>query len=351
MYRFAFAIGLSLVTNPVWAADEFPVLVYPVQRTGTAPELDGRFDEPFWSEAPLVSGFTLHRIKRLGMPQAQTSFRVLYDDQYLYFGVTCREAHIDRLRAQGRVRDDPELFADDVVELFVDPHHSHEIYYQFAVNSQGVFYDGMKVQSTWNGRARVAVHIAQGAWSVELAIPWPDLGIEKPVNAMVVGFNVCRHRNLGTREYSNWSQTRKNFHDVARYAHLVLTPSNQASEILEAQVRKGDRHGPIRLFDHNGYSGSSYAALGREAMQNLDRLLLALRSTIGDQESEQVRQELQKSLEAIEARIGPYRQRLVDERLLGAVAWARLSARLSDIEKQFPDVVWKARLAALLTRI
>src|SRR3990170_1107489 len=106
------------------------------------------------------------------------------------------------------------------------------------------------------------MHLDDTAWTLEVAIPWADLGLISPQSGDLLGFNVCRNRYLsGRTEWSNWAQTKGNFHDVERFAHLVLSPTPEEIGRLGGELRKGERSGPILLFGPEGYSGTSYRAL------------------------------------------------------------------------------------------
>ena len=72
--------------------------------------VDGVPDEKAWQAAPVNTSFT-HPISKgrlagelaSGKPvpkQAQTEFRVLFDDTTLYIGVVCHEPHPDQIRLQ-----------------------------------------------------------------------------------------------------------------------------------------------------------------------------------------------------------------------------------------------------------
>lgn len=113
-------------------------------RTAERPVIDGRLDDPAWRAAPVQTGF-----ERLGLlserqvipDEAQTLFRVLYDDAGIYLGIECREPHLDQLTVRAADRHDAAMWSDDDVELFIDPVGDRSEYYQFAVNSAGTQVD------------------------------------------------------------------------------------------------------------------------------------------------------------------------------------------------------------------
>lgn len=148
--------------------------VYPCPQAATAPVLDGKLDDPVWQQAPLVSGLLAYGGDRLA--KVQTSFRVLYDAENLYFGIQCDEPLMDKLIPLVFTRDDHDLFRSETVELFVDPGHSHDLYYQLAMTATGSLYDGRREDVSWHSRTVVKASRESDHWSLEVAIPWADLG-------------------------------------------------------------------------------------------------------------------------------------------------------------------------------
>ena len=222
------------------AADEYPVKVYPCPRLAPPPVIDGSPDDACWATAPLVSGFT--RYNKPVLLDVQASFRVGYDDQCLYFAVLCDEPLAAKLTPSFAGRDSSGCFRGETIEIFLDPRHDHTDYYQFAVNLAGSFYDSHKADAYWNSAARLGTKLGAKGWTLELAIPWRDVGLATPRPGAVVGFNVCRDRYAGgAREWSNWSQTMANFHDAPRFGHLVLSPlhTNDAPSAIPRLIDLG----------------------------------------------------------------------------------------------------------------
>ena len=152
-----------------FAADSFPINVYPCTRTERPPVLDGKLDDAVWQRATLVSGFTLLNTDKLVSPQ--TSFRLLWDDKYLYLGVQCDEPQIEKVTSVRHAHDGPGVFSGEAIEFFVDPDHTHDLYYQFAFNVAGSLYDGKRFVASWNSGAEVKTHLGESFWSAEVAVP------------------------------------------------------------------------------------------------------------------------------------------------------------------------------------
>ncbi len=118
-----------------------------------------------------------------------------------------------------------------------------------------------------------ATVLGDDGWSLEVAIPWADMG-EAPEPGQVVGFNVCRDRYLGAnKQWMNWSQTAANFHDPDRFGHAVLSPDAHRLGELEAEYRRGGRDGAIVFLGPPALVEASYRALVSHALVGAGELL------------------------------------------------------------------------------
>lgn len=347
--RTAFTLAAVLFCVCCHAADDYPVYVYPCPRAEQPPNVDGVLDDACWQQAPLVSGFTFYDKSEL--VEVQTSFRVVYDDRRVYFGVRCEEPSMDKLSPAATARDDGEVFRQEALEFFVDPTHDHVHYYQFGVGAAGSLYDSRRRDTAWNSEAQVRVARGEAHWSLEFSIPWADLAIQPRVGA-VIGFNVCRDRYIGRRrEWTNWSQTKANFHDPERFAHLVLSPTAEQLGKLGDEFRRGDRSGPLRVFSAEGFSETSYRALAREALAGLDALLQELEKARRKEADAAVAGELGKLIDDYRRQMAPYRAYIQGRQPLDAATWTEMDMRLHTLSQKLQGALWEARLKALLAGI
>lgn len=325
------------------AADSFAVRVYPTPRAA-ALTLDGKLDDPDWQQAPLVSGFTGYEDNKLG--EVQTAFRVLYDDKYLYFGIHCDEPNMDRVQPTRVAHDEHGIFRTEVIELFLDPGHTHDLYYQLAFNVAGSLYDGERESTSWNSDAIVKTHMGPDFWSVELAMPWSKLGGDV-TPGRVVGFNLNRSRHVGATgsQYMTWTQVQGGFHDPARFAHLVLSGTPEMIGKLGPEFRKGDRTGPIHVYSAEGFSQQSYSQLAQAALAELDGLVAGL-------QAEQKRETDKAAAAELVRRLAEHQQQLADyhrqAQKLNAAEWSRLDVDMQKLRTVLSQVLWDARLSAIL---
>lgn len=85
-----------------WKTEETP-MVYPCHRLDNAPVIDGKIDEDAWKTIPECRGFRI-LATRLGPDRpgwfdfkGQTSFRIGYDNKFIYLAVTCVEQNIGNI--------------------------------------------------------------------------------------------------------------------------------------------------------------------------------------------------------------------------------------------------------------
>jgi len=332
------------------AEDSYDVKVYPCPKATEAVVVDGALAEAAWEAAPLVTGFTWYNRPEL-LP-AQTFIRVLFDDHALYFAVICDEPNIDKLAPVRQARDTHAVFDGETIEIFVDPKHDSN-YYQFAASAAGSVWDSRGSDTGWNADVTAATSIDEAAkqWTLEFAVPWKGLGVE-PTPGAVVGFNVCRDRFLGgSREWSNWSQTQANFHDPERFAHLVLDTTPEQLGSMAGEFRKGDRHGRLVIYSSEGFANISYLAMAKESLRKLEEQLGGLERVAGEPADAATRAELEKRLRAYRAEIEPFQQQVETGASLDAAAWMKIDLRVDQLSRELGEVIWEARLAALLSSI
>ncbi|NOY81028.1 MAG: hypothetical protein GXP31_08485 [Kiritimatiellaeota bacterium] len=189
--------------------------------------IDGRLDEAAWKAAPEHTRFekTGLRERRIIPEDTQTSFRVLYDDATLYFGIRCREPKMGELTVKAADKHDAAMWSDDDVELFIDPVGDRNEYYQFAVNSRGTQVDLYMIERGNTGKRYSAVWQAEtyrgdDFWSVEIALPFAAL-FQRPSESWCENwvFSISRTRTPAPRYYSQFSPGNK-YHDIDSFGTL-----------------------------------------------------------------------------------------------------------------------------------
>ncbi len=330
------------------AGDTFENRVYVAEKTPGPITLDGKLDEAAWRAAPAAGGFTFWNRPEKVSPQ--TFLRVTYDDRNLYFGIRCDEPRMKDVHPVAQARDAHAVFSGETIEIFIDPKHDHSNYYQLAINSAASMYDSRGQDQAWNCGMRAATHREKDAWTLEVAVPWKDLG-GLPAPGAIIGFNVCRDRQVGGKQWSNWSQTQGGFHDPVHFAHLVLGRKGLSLKSLTRELRKGGRSGPIVLFTREGFGKTTYLALARASIQQLDEKLAELAKEAKQEQSPAVRAALRAVIEGVRRKAAPFRRLVQTRDRLDAKAWTDLDQQITRWLNGLNQAVWEARLKALVSEI
>ena len=109
-------------------------------RARTGIDVDGRFDEPVWADAPPITEF-IQEDPAEGEPGTErTEIRVAYDDDAIYIGAMLFDRYPITTRLNRRDTGSGDF---DYITISLDSFHDHETVYQFAVNASGSFRDAV----------------------------------------------------------------------------------------------------------------------------------------------------------------------------------------------------------------
>ncbi|MFH1476140.1 MAG: carbohydrate-binding family 9-like protein [Verrucomicrobiota bacterium] len=193
------------------------------------PVIDGRLDDACWKRSVELGPFV--RMAGGELPREDSRAYLVYDDKYLYLGIECDESLLDeRLQRTHEIKRemkdrDAAVYADDCVEIFLQPDPAQGAYYHLVINSLGTLYDARcgkdgATDKGWNSNAKIAVSSDQKAWRVELAMPWSDFDLAAREGRRF-RFNICRHA-CPSQEYTCWSPTGTGFHQPDKFGVVVL---------------------------------------------------------------------------------------------------------------------------------
>lgn len=213
--RSALLVSTAMVAGSALAEPEkvlppessFMRTAHAARRMGAPIVVDGRMDEPSWQAAPLEEGFTQVSPDE-GRPAAvRTAFRVLWDDEYLYFGAICDDPEPPTATLSRRDR----FVEGDSVQFDLDTTLDRRTAYHFQVYAAGQQLDALHFNDTdfttdWDTAWESAVARNGQGWSVEMKIPLRSLRI--PDQVKVMGFNV--YRKLSRRQEEDQWRFRPN---------------------------------------------------------------------------------------------------------------------------------------------
>lgn len=209
--RCSLALGLA------WVLAALPALAQPGDRAVVAAPvgdvplvIDGHLAEAAWATAEETGDFVERRPVRGAVPPVATRFAVLYDEDALYFGITCELAEGEVPRAAELTRDSTRVFADDTVSVKLDVRHDRRNTLGFAVNAAGAMLDYVAID---NGRIfrpefdtvwEAAVHVGEREWTVEMRLPATALGLSSQEGVRIFGLEITRDHNAARGTY-DWA--------------------------------------------------------------------------------------------------------------------------------------------------
>jgi len=150
-------------------------------RAASPPVLDGKLDDAAWAKALTLADFTLPRSAE--RPAKAVEARMCFDNQALYVALRCDEPRPDRIKADAK-SDGQDVWQDDCVEVWLRTTESSLEFDQFIVNTLGTRQSLRRRQTqdaaAWRPQWQAKAAKEAGRWTVEMRIPWSDLGLGAP---------------------------------------------------------------------------------------------------------------------------------------------------------------------------
>ena len=215
-----------------------------VVRVASAPELDGTLDEACWKGASTEDRFYQHKTRQ---PASRgTSLRMCFDERALYVALVCEDERPDQLVTTRTQRDDPGMWKDSGVELFLKPDTlspqllmlpPKEQHVHLILSAKGTRYDQLGTQSSsgWSGHWSSAVARTDTGWTAELAIPFDMMGLTAPKTLALWKAQVARNAH-GPREAMTWTPTGAIYREHSRFGALVFVPDAGFTGNLRREV-------------------------------------------------------------------------------------------------------------------
>jgi hypothetical protein len=204
--------GVSRYSNTILVTPIKPIYIY--KNLGNI-EIDGRLVEQPWTSLSLVSATK----KLQGASDNAVDFGMLWDRTYLYVGV--------RVFDKDLYRDSVRPEDDDSVAIFIDANHSHrnppsdafDRYIVKAFGSSEIFEGKGNISGIQHAVTQIS-----GGYTVEIAIPWSNLGVT-PENDMALGLDVGNYDDDNGGEGDGqevWVGSVNNPTDTSDYGHSIL---------------------------------------------------------------------------------------------------------------------------------
>ncbi|MEP7327335.1 MAG: DUF5916 domain-containing protein [Gemmatimonadota bacterium] len=215
--------------------------------------IDGRLDEPEWSQAVPATRFT-QTDPQEGLPATEsTEVRVLVSSNAIYIGARLFDRDPSGIRAPLARRD--EEVQSDQLEILIDAYHDHLSAVSFRINPAGAIRDAILGSASQGGSDDVSwdpvwdytARVDSLGWTAELRIPLSQLHYTSQDNAT---WGIQFHRTIfrkGEQDYFAFTPKRESA-GVNRYGHLTglgRVESQRQLEILPyATARAEFTHPP-----------------------------------------------------------------------------------------------------------
>lgn len=190
----------------------------------TTPKIDGKLDDPCWTNAVRLSDFFIHKDAE-GKQTKDTTVLLGRDDQFLYIAFDCVNPNMRFLDQHGIRYDDQNVFRDDSVEVFITRQGLNR-YFHYALNYANVKADrriiiGGGRDLSWSYPWITATEQTEKGWTAELAIPLEVINSKEPGEVRInflrnktnVELDMMGAKNSESREHQFWAPVKKNAHE------------------------------------------------------------------------------------------------------------------------------------------
>jgi hypothetical protein len=181
----------------LWLNDRntIPVQPKPVgvcRHAETRPFLDGKLDDPCWSDRnPLLLKAGGDESKAFG-DTYKTEARFCYDERFLYVAVSCSHPAGQNAPPAAKRDRDADLRGHDRVDILLDLDRDYQTYYRFQIDHRGCLAEDCWGDRSWNPKYFVAFHPTETGWTAEYAIPVVELTGDRPAHGKTWAVNVSR---------------------------------------------------------------------------------------------------------------------------------------------------------------
>jgi hypothetical protein len=212
--------GSAIVTITIVQGTDPAGVVTCFKAPGTI-TVDGVISETGWNLNKSVSKTTV------GTPNNTTTFGVLWDNTNLYIAAKVLDANL--FASQSAVAN---YWNNDAIEVFID-----------ANNNKSTTYDGSDNQiiQSYNQTgifSKLAISGLQHAWApitggytVEIAIPWSQLGITAPAAGTSIGFDLGNDdddNGSGRANQAVWNGNSNNYQNTSAFGTLTLSAATSS---------------------------------------------------------------------------------------------------------------------------
>ena len=238
-----------------------------IPRIDAATAVDGQLDEPVWSQAALLTGFSQYQPVD-GTPAVDsTEVLVWYSPSAIHFGIRAFEVHGS---VHATLADRDRIGADDNVQIYLGTFHDGRQALVFGVNPHGVQMDGTLFETGAGGNAgggretpdldpdfvwQSKGQLTEWGYQVEIAIPFKSLRYQ-PAREQSWGLAIVRDIKHSGFEDSWTPASRAAASFLAQSGELVGLTDLHRGLVLdvtpEVTSRVTGAPGSMGAWDYNG---------------------------------------------------------------------------------------------------
>lgn len=186
---------ISTYSSPAANTVETPATAFTDKVEDGAITVDGVLDEPIWS----TMNYAVDRRVVSTTLNNTCNFSTAWDSENFYVGITVKDETI--------VEDllDPLVYMNDGVEIFLDPNNDgvydeHTAHFMIQVaNGQWKIMGGVNkwdyIEETSYLNSEIKCARIDGGYTVELKVPFADMGLDAPQQGQALGLAVCNNDN------------------------------------------------------------------------------------------------------------------------------------------------------------
>lgn len=150
---------------------------YTTVRTQNPPHIDGLLKDPGWNEGTWHSDFTQQQPYGGAKASFPTEIKILYDRDYLYVAIRCKDGEPEKIRRIFNRRDN---FSGDVTGIALDSYHDRQTAFEFNLTAAGQKIDlkhkgNFQFDQNWNAVWDGKTALEDSAWTAEMRIPFSQL--------------------------------------------------------------------------------------------------------------------------------------------------------------------------------
>lgn len=217
-----------------------------IPKAEAAPQLDGLIGDGEYADAARIDHFVTYITG--APPDWETRAFLTYDAENFYFALHAEDPEIGTASFVEQKPNKPDTYGGDLVELFLDPLGTGMSRFQICTNIVGMRYDESPTAGArWQGAWKSTGSKGKDYWTVELRIPFTELGLKGAPEGQFWAANFVRTGKVSYTWTGGWQGS-------ADYGKLFFGPASQMQEKLPPRLRLA--------LDRDIYSERDQHALG-----------------------------------------------------------------------------------------